>query len=223
MDYRSKAKPWPISSATSLVTLNFDITGVDSRDILFYVGKKRTTDQRPSHDLYPVPFLLVTLNFDITGVSSRDILFYVGEKRTTDQRPSHDLYPVPFLWWPWTLTLQVSIAEIYCSMWVRNGLQIKGQAMTYIQCHFCYSMVDADLFLMQVRGENTVKRENLAQKYFGALRAGYLLAQTYFSALPVFKRNYSSKIRIFFHTVVCPSCYIYIYWHVMIVMCILYE
>ncbi|KAK3103122.1 hypothetical protein FSP39_016629 [Pinctada imbricata] len=48
------------------------------------------------------------------------------------------------------LRIQVSIAEIYCSMWVRNGLQIKGQAMTYIQCHFCYSMVDADLFLMQV-------------------------------------------------------------------------
>ncbi len=35
-------------------------------------------------------------------------------------------------------------------MWVRNGLQIKGQAMTYIQCHFCKSMVDADLFLLQV-------------------------------------------------------------------------
>lgn len=35
-------------------------------------------------------------------------------------------------------------------LWVRNGLQIKGQAMTYIQCHFCKSMVDADLFLLQV-------------------------------------------------------------------------
>lgn len=44
-------------------------------------------------------------------------------------------------------------------MWVRNGIQIKGQAMTYIQCHFCYSMGDADLYLMQVRSlshkENT--------------------------------------------------------------------
>ena len=37
-----------------------------------------------------------------------------------------------------------------CGLWVRNGLQIKGQAMTYIQCHFCKSMVDADLFLLQV-------------------------------------------------------------------------
>ena len=35
-------------------------------------------------------------------------------------------------------------------MWVRNGLQIKGQAMTYIQCHFCNSMVDADMFLLQL-------------------------------------------------------------------------
>ena len=37
-----------------------------------------------------------------------------------------------------------------CGMWVRNGLQIKGQAMTYIQCHFCNSMVDADMFLLQL-------------------------------------------------------------------------
>ena len=46
--------------------------------------------------------------------------------------------------------LQVATSEIYCGMWVRNGLQIKGQAMTYVQCHFCYSMVDADIYLMQV-------------------------------------------------------------------------
>ena len=43
----------------------------------------------------------------------------------------------------------VSFYEILCGLWVRNGLQIKGQAMTYIQCHFCNSMVDADLFLIQ--------------------------------------------------------------------------
>lgn len=35
-------------------------------------------------------------------------------------------------------------------MWIRNGLQIKGQAMTYIQCNFCNSMVDADIYLLQV-------------------------------------------------------------------------
>ncbi len=48
------------------------------------------------------------------------------------------------------LRVQTAFYEIMCGLWVRNGLQIKGQAMTYIQCHFCKSMVDADLFLLQV-------------------------------------------------------------------------
>ena len=34
-------------------------------------------------------------------------------------------------------------------MWVRNGMQIRGQAMTFIQNHFCSSFSDADLFLIQ--------------------------------------------------------------------------
>ncbi len=33
---------------------------------------------------------------------------------------------------------------------MRNGVQIKGQAMTYLQCNFCSSMVDADLYLLQI-------------------------------------------------------------------------
>lgn len=45
---------------------------------------------------------------------------------------------------------QVAFYEIVNGLWVRNGLQIKGQAMTYIQCNFCSSMVDADLFLLQI-------------------------------------------------------------------------
>lgn len=48
------------------------------------------------------------------------------------------------------LQAQVAFHEILSGMWVRNGLQIKGQAMTYIQCHFCNSTVDADLFLLQL-------------------------------------------------------------------------
>ncbi|XP_023241163.1 E3 ubiquitin-protein ligase ubr3-like, partial [Centruroides sculpturatus] len=44
----------------------------------------------------------------------------------------------------------VAFHEILSNMWVRNGLQIKGQAMTYIQCHFCNSMVDADIVLLQI-------------------------------------------------------------------------
>ena len=48
------------------------------------------------------------------------------------------------------LSLQVAFYEILNGLWVRNGLQIKGQAMTYIQCNFCNSMVDADLYLLQI-------------------------------------------------------------------------
>ncbi|XP_076675053.1 ubr3 ubiquitin ligase isoform X2 [Andrena cerasifolii] len=48
------------------------------------------------------------------------------------------------------LRVQVAFYEISNGLWVRNGLQIKGQAMTYIQCNFCNSMVDADLYLLQV-------------------------------------------------------------------------
>ena len=33
----------------------------------------------------------------------------------------------------------------------------------------------------------TVKRENLVQTYFSTQKAGDLLAQTYFSAFPIFK------------------------------------
>ena len=40
--------------------------------------------------------------------------------------------------------------EIMSQMWVRNGLQIRGQAITYLQCHFANSMVDPDLFLLQI-------------------------------------------------------------------------
>ncbi|KAJ8351974.1 hypothetical protein SKAU_G00234500 [Synaphobranchus kaupii] len=48
------------------------------------------------------------------------------------------------------LQIQACLSEIHSNMWVRNGLQIKGQAMTYVQSHFCNSMIDADIFLLQV-------------------------------------------------------------------------
>ncbi|XP_060910406.1 E3 ubiquitin-protein ligase ubr3 isoform X2 [Labrus mixtus] len=48
------------------------------------------------------------------------------------------------------LQIQASLSEIHSNMWVRNGLQIKGQAMTYVQSHFCNSMIDPDVFLLQV-------------------------------------------------------------------------
>lgn len=46
--------------------------------------------------------------------------------------------------------LKACLSEIHSNMWVRNGLQIKGQAMTYVQSHFCNSMIDPDIYLLQV-------------------------------------------------------------------------
>ena len=46
--------------------------------------------------------------------------------------------------------VKVAFHEIMNEGWARNGLQIKGQAMTYVQCHFCNSLVDPDLFLLQI-------------------------------------------------------------------------
>lgn len=54
---------------------------------------------------------------------------------------------------------QVAFYEILNELWVRNGLQIKGQAMTYIQCNFCNSMVDADLYLLQIACSRTCPNE----------------------------------------------------------------
>jgi len=45
---------------------------------------------------------------------------------------------------------QAAFYEIMQGSWIRNGLQIKGQAMTYIQSNFCISMVDADIYLIQL-------------------------------------------------------------------------
>ncbi|XP_052741571.1 E3 ubiquitin-protein ligase Ubr3 isoform X2 [Bicyclus anynana] len=48
------------------------------------------------------------------------------------------------------LRVQSLFYEILAGVWVRNGLQIKGQAMTYIQANFCNSMVDMDIFWLQI-------------------------------------------------------------------------
>ncbi|XP_033103209.1 E3 ubiquitin-protein ligase UBR3-like isoform X2 [Anneissia japonica] len=48
------------------------------------------------------------------------------------------------------LQIQVCLYEIFAGMWVRNGLQIRAQAMTYNQCHFCSSMLDLDIFMLQL-------------------------------------------------------------------------
>ncbi|XP_072948868.1 E3 ubiquitin-protein ligase Ubr3 isoform X2 [Epargyreus clarus] len=48
------------------------------------------------------------------------------------------------------LRVQSLFYEILAGVWVRNGLQIKGQAMTYIQANFCNSMVDMDIYWLQI-------------------------------------------------------------------------
>ncbi|KAK2143057.1 hypothetical protein LSH36_882g00050 [Paralvinella palmiformis] len=61
--------------------------------------------------------------------------------------PSHEFLELLMMH---PLHLQVIFTEIFAGMWVRNGLQIRGQAMTYVQCHFANSMIDADLFILQI-------------------------------------------------------------------------
>ena len=40
--------------------------------------------------------------------------------------------------------------EIRAGRWVRNGSQIRSQVRLYVECHFCNSMQDLDIFLLQV-------------------------------------------------------------------------
>jgi E3 ubiquitin-protein ligase UBR3 len=47
------------------------------------------------------------------------------------------------------LRTQACVHEIHSNMWVRNGLQMKGQAMTYFQNAFNTSFSESDLFLIQ--------------------------------------------------------------------------
>jgi len=48
------------------------------------------------------------------------------------------------------LHIQAAICEIRAGRWVRNGLQIRSQVRLYVECHFCNSMQDLDIFLLQV-------------------------------------------------------------------------
>ncbi|XP_078377169.1 E3 ubiquitin-protein ligase ubr3-like isoform X1 [Oculina patagonica] len=46
--------------------------------------------------------------------------------------------------------IQAAICEIRAGRWVRNGSQIRSQVQLYVNCHFCNSMLDLDIFLLQV-------------------------------------------------------------------------
>ncbi|CAL4116468.1 unnamed protein product, partial [Meganyctiphanes norvegica] len=84
------------------------------------------------------------INYHISNFSVPYYSFLIWSARLPLVRPPHSLIMIN------SVVRQVAFYEILAGMWVRNGLQIKGQAMTYIQCHFCNSMVDADLYLLQI-------------------------------------------------------------------------
>ena len=46
---------------------------------------------------------------------------------------------------------QAAICEIRAGRWVRNGSQIRSQVRLYVECHFCNSIQDLDIFLLQVK------------------------------------------------------------------------
>ena len=46
---------------------------------------------------------------------------------------------------------QAAICEIRTGRWVRNGSQIRSQVRLYVECHFCNSIQDLDIFLLQVK------------------------------------------------------------------------
>ena len=46
--------------------------------------------------------------------------------------------------------IKVCYHEILAGMWARNGQQIRGQAMRYVESRICKSTVDVDIYLLQV-------------------------------------------------------------------------
>ena len=48
------------------------------------------------------------------------------------------------------MNFQVTLSEIKAGYWVYNGFQMRGQALSYVQCNFCNSMVDLDVLFVQV-------------------------------------------------------------------------
>ncbi|XP_029192377.2 E3 ubiquitin-protein ligase ubr3-like [Acropora millepora] len=46
--------------------------------------------------------------------------------------------------------IQAAICEIRAGRWVRNGSQVRSQVRLYAECHFCNSLQDLDIFLLQV-------------------------------------------------------------------------
>lgn len=49
------------------------------------------------------------------------------------------------------MCVQSARAEIACNMWVRNGHSLTYKSILYAQSSHCYSFIDLDVFLLQVR------------------------------------------------------------------------
>ena len=92
----------------------------------------QTTFHIPLHRYYAI-FLQHAVNYQ--GMSLKSLL--PGSEAKLKMYLAHPLHVL------------ITFYEILCGLWVRNGLQMRAQAMTYIQCHFCNSMVDPDIFLIQ--------------------------------------------------------------------------
>ncbi|XP_060602002.1 E3 ubiquitin-protein ligase UBR3-like, partial [Ruditapes philippinarum] len=101
---------------------------------------KESTNPNPLQLTFHLPLHRYLATFMVQAVQyqKQDLLSIIPPERMLKSLLTH------------LLQIQVATTEVFCNMWVRNGMQIKGQAMTYVQCHFCYSMVDADIYLMQV-------------------------------------------------------------------------
>ncbi len=84
---------------------------------------------------------------------------------------------------------------------MRNGLQIKGQAMSYIQCHFGNSMVDADIYLLQICAtqlEPSMVLPTIFERYrLNTSRNLYILVVHYYNLIYFFSFSYRFHVMEF--------------------------
>lgn len=73
--------------------------------------------------------------------------FYRQEANLNEFLPNEETLLIDIIRHP--LRTQAGVHEIHSNMWVRNGLQMRGQAMTYFQYAFNTSFSESDLFLIQ--------------------------------------------------------------------------
>jgi len=82
-------------------------------------------------------FMTVCYNFYFTNICQFKIIFFLVNSY---------LYLLIFI----SCIPKATICEIRAGRWVRNGSQIRSQVQLYVNCHFCNSMLDLDIFLLQV-------------------------------------------------------------------------